>query len=195
MFFSYLCCVEFNHCALHQGMTIIIFIWLADGSVISWTPELIVFVKFLNILNCLSSYIASVFSFSPPHLFYFSFIFISGRLITLQYCSGFCHTLTWSSHGFTRVPHPEPSSHIPPHPIPLGHHASNQDWRSVSHLIKTCFDVILLDHPTLAFSHRIQKSVPYIYVSFSVLQIELSYIFKIPGIKLDVCYTFSPKPI
>ena len=26
---------------------------------------------------------------------YFPFIFISWRLITLQYCSGFCHTLTW----------------------------------------------------------------------------------------------------
>ena len=32
---------------------------------------------------------------------FFSFIFISWRLITLQYCSGFCHTLTWFSHGFT----------------------------------------------------------------------------------------------
>ena len=30
------------------------------------------------------------------------------RLITLQYCSGFCHTLTWISHGCTCVPHPEP---------------------------------------------------------------------------------------
>ena len=27
-------------------------------------------------------------------LFFFSFILISWRLITLQYCSGFCHTLT-----------------------------------------------------------------------------------------------------
>ena len=35
--------------------------------------------------------------------FIFSFIFISWRLITLQYCSGFCHTLTWISHGFTCV--------------------------------------------------------------------------------------------
>ena len=52
--------------------------------------------------------------------FYFSFIFISWRLITLQYCSGFCHTLTWISHGFTCVPHPDPPSHLPPHPIPLG---------------------------------------------------------------------------
>ena len=40
--------------------------------------------------------------------FFFSFIFISWRLITLQYCSGFCHTLTWISHGFTCVPHPIP---------------------------------------------------------------------------------------
>ena len=52
--------------------------------------------------------------------FLFSFIFISWRLITLQYCSGFCHTLTWISHGFTCVPHPDPPSHLPPHPIPLG---------------------------------------------------------------------------
>ena len=28
------------------------------------------------------------------YLFIFSFIFISWRLITLQYCSGFCYTLT-----------------------------------------------------------------------------------------------------
>ena len=35
-------------------------------------------------------------------------MFISWRLITLQYCSGFCHTLTWISHGFTCVPHPDP---------------------------------------------------------------------------------------
>ena len=39
----------------------------------------------------------------PWSLFFFPFIFISWRLITLQYCSGFCHTLTWISHGFTMV--------------------------------------------------------------------------------------------
>ena len=69
-------------------------------------------------------------------LSFFSFIFISWRLITLKYCCGFCHTLTWISHGFTCVPHPDPASHLPPHPIPLGHpSASNLDWWSVSHLI------------------------------------------------------------
>ena len=49
-----------------------------------------------------------------PRTFFFSFIFISFRLITLQYCSGFRHTLTWISHGFTCVPHPDPPSHLPP---------------------------------------------------------------------------------
>ena len=70
---------------------------------------------------------------------FFPFIFISWRLITLQYCSGFCNaltcicmqiqnvvsatfcnTLTWISHGFTCVPHPDPPSCLPLHPIPLG---------------------------------------------------------------------------
>ena len=34
--------------------------------------------------------------------------------------SGFCHTLTWISHGFTCVPHPNPPYRLPLHPIPLG---------------------------------------------------------------------------
>ena len=43
-------------------------------------------------------------------------------------------------------------------------------------LDNTCFDAVLLKHPTLAFSHRVQKSVLYICVSFSVLHIGLSYL-------------------
>ena len=42
--------------------------------------------------------------------FFSPLIFICWRLITLDYCSGFCHTLTRISHGFTCVPHPD----IPP---------------------------------------------------------------------------------
>ena len=63
-----------------------------------------------------------LFFFQVLFLFFFSFfpIFISGRLITLQYCSAFCHTLTWIGHGFTCIPHPDPRSHLPLHPIPLG---------------------------------------------------------------------------
>ena len=51
---------------------------------------------------------------------FFPFIFISWRLITLQYCSGFCHTLTWISHGFTCIPHPDPPSHPPLYLLPQG---------------------------------------------------------------------------
>ena len=54
------------------------------------------------------------------YFFFFSFIFISWRLITLQYCSGFRHTLTWISHGFTCIPHPDPPSPLPLYPITLG---------------------------------------------------------------------------
>ena len=58
-----------------------------------------------------------------PFLFHFKFfscIFISWRLGGLKYCSGFYHTLTWISHRFTCTPHPDPPSHLPLHPIPLG---------------------------------------------------------------------------
>ena len=77
--------------------------------------------------------------------FFKKFIYFNCRLITLQYCSGFCHTLTWISHGYTCVSHPEPPFHLPPYTIPQGHlsapalstlsHASDLDWWSVSHMI------------------------------------------------------------
>ena len=69
--------------------------------------------------------------------------------------------LTWISHGCTCVPHPEPPSHLLPHPIPLGHpsapalstlsHASNLDWWSVSHMIIYMFQCYSLksSHPCL----------------------------------------------
>ena len=69
--------------------------------------------------------------------------YFNWRLITVQYFSSFCHTLTRISHECTCVPHPESPSHLPPHPIPQGHpsapalstlsYASNLDRQSVSH--------------------------------------------------------------
>ena len=45
-----------------------------------------------------------------------------GALIVYYiYVSWFCHTSTCVSHRCTRVSHPEPPSHLPPHTIPLGH--------------------------------------------------------------------------
>ena len=68
---------------------------------------------------------------------FFPFTFISWRLIALQYCSGFSHTLIWISHGFTCVPHPDLPSHLSLHPVPLG--------LSSAPALSTC-----LMHPTWA---------------------------------------------
>ena len=78
--------------------------------------------------------------------FFFPFIFISWRLITLQYCSGFCHTLTWISHAWIYTCSPSWSPLPPPSPPdPSGSsqctrsehlsHASNLGCWSVSPLI------------------------------------------------------------
>ena len=96
-------------------------------------------------------------------LFYFLnlFIYFNWRLITLHYCSGFCHTLTWISRGCTCVPHPEPPSQLLPHPIPQGHpcaqvlsalfKASKLDWWSISHMVIYMFQCYSLksSHPHL----------------------------------------------
>ena len=76
------------------------------------------------------------------------FAYFNWRL-TLQHCSGFCCTLTWISHGCECVPRPEPLSHLPPHPIPLGclsalglsalFHTSNLDCSSISHMVIDMF--------------------------------------------------------
>ena len=69
---------------------------------------------------------------------FFEFIYFNWRLITLQYCGGFCHTFTWISHVCTCVPHPDPPSYLPPHLIPALStlfHASNLDWQSILHMI------------------------------------------------------------
>ena len=92
---------------------------------------------------------------------FYLLIYFNWRLITSQYCDGFCHTLTWISHRCTCVSHPQTSSHLPPHPIPLGcpsalalsvlFHASNLDWSSISHMIIYTFQCYSLksSHPHL----------------------------------------------
>ena len=61
----------------------------------------------------------------------------------------FCHISTWIRHRYTCVPHPEPSSLLPPCTIPLGrpsapapsiqYHALNLDWRLISYMILYMF--------------------------------------------------------
>ena len=96
----------------------------------------------------------------------------------------FCHTSTWIHHGCTRVPHPEPPSHLPPQPslwvIPVHQPRAScimhRTWTGDSFHIwyYTCFNAILPNHPTLALSSRVQKTVLYICVSFAVSHTGLS---------------------
>ena len=85
------------------------------------------------------------------HIFFFHNFSVSGLYLfvlfwfyfTILYW--FCHTSTCICHGCTRVPHPEPPSHLLPHTIPLGHpsvpapsnqyRALNLDWQLVSYMI------------------------------------------------------------
>ena len=133
-------------------------------------------------------------------VFFFSFLFFfNWKLITLQYYSGFCHTLTWVSHGCTCVPHPEPPTHLPPHPIPQGHpsapalstlsHALNLNWWSILCMIIRMFQCCSLksSHPRLL--PQSPKNCLYICVSFAVLHIGSSLpSFWIPYICVNILY-------
>ena len=110
------------------------------------------------------SFQAHVFSFSFNADFIFPFIFISWKLITLQYCSGFCHTLTCFDMYLpwiymcspSRSPLPPPS---PSHPSGSSQctspehlsHASSLGWWSISPLILSLFQCYSLrtSHPRL----------------------------------------------
>ena len=89
-----------------------------------------------------------------PKNWYFVFFFLIFFIIIIFFfyftiLYWFCHTSTWICHGCTRVPHPEPHSHLPPRTIPLGHPsapapsilypASNLDWWFISYMILYMF--------------------------------------------------------
>ena len=99
-------------------------------------------------INNFKSYSLRSYFFFISFLFFFQLFFISWRLITLQYCSGFCHTLTWISHGLHEFPililllppslshHPGSSQWTIPEHL---YHASNLGWWSLSPLIVYLF--------------------------------------------------------
>ena len=96
----------------------------------------------LHFSTCLACWNVLFVFFFLIFIFKYKFIYFNWRLITLQYCSGFAihwHESVTGVHVFL-ILHPPPTSL----PIPLGHpsapapstlsHASNLDWRFISHM-------------------------------------------------------------
>ena len=135
-----------------------------------------------NTVHIVNIHHISIFTESFRKKFFFNFILFN---FTILYW--FCHISKWICHRYTCVPHPEPSSLFPPHTIPLSHPSAQPQESSIVHRTwtgdlfhiwyYTYFNAILPNHPTLSLSHRVQKTVLYISVSFAVSHTGLSLPF------------------
>jgi len=137
---------------------------------------------FLLILACLISFFVSfgylldiIFYFFQGSWFYLFIFFQILFYLTLQYCIGFAIYQNESVTGIHVFPilnpppspyHPSGSSQCtsPKHPV-----LCIQPGLATRFIYYTYFNAILPNHPTLSLSHRVQKTVPYISVSFAVL--------------------------
>ena len=116
--------------------------------------------------------------------YYYKFIYFNWRLITLQYCIGFAiyqHESTTGIHVFPILNPPPTSLPVPSLWVisvyqPQASCILHRTWTGDPFHIwyYTCFNAILPNHPTLTLSHRVQKTVLYICVSFAVSHTGLS---------------------
>jgi len=126
-------------------------------------------------------------SFISWHILFFFLFYINlfnWRLITLQYCISFAIHQHESATGIHVFPilNPSPSSLpvpslwvVPVHQ-PQASSITHQTWTGDSFHIwyYTGFNAILPNHPTLSLSHKVQKTVLYICVSFAISHTRLS---------------------
>ena len=108
--------------------------------------------SFLLVLWAFFFFLIVVIFLSFCFSYYFFFNLILFFNFTILYW--FCHISKWIHHRYTCVPHPEPSSLLPPHSIPLGrpsapapsiqYRASNLDCDSF-HIYYTCFNAITFE--------------------------------------------------
>ena len=128
--------------------------------------------KMVAILN----YFLNLYTYYFYIIHFFSFF-------TLQYCIGFAiqqHESATGVHVFPILNPPPTSLPIPslwviPVHQPRASCILHWTWIGDSFHIRynTCFNAILPNHPTLALSHRVQKTVLYICISFAVSHTEL----------------------
>ena len=122
-------------------------------------------------------------------------------LITLQYCIGFAIYQHESATGVHVLPIlnppptslPVPSLWVIPVHQPQASCILHQTWTGDSFLIwyYTCFNAILPNHSPLSLSHRVQKTVLYICVSFAASHTGLLLpSFYIPYICISILYWY-----
>ena len=155
--------------------------------------------KVMSLLfNMLSKLLIAFLPRSKRHFFFFN---IEGFFFffTLQYCIGFAihqYESTTGVHVFTIVNPPPtflpvPSLWVIPVHQPQASCILHQTWTGdMFHIwYYTCFNAILPNHPTLSLSHRVQKTVLHICVSFAVSHTGLSLpSFLIPYICVSILY-------
>ena len=94
-----------NSISCYKSMQFSVSSWVSFGSFYFSRNSLL----WLHTLLSFGSAVSSLSFMSKYFLFFFSIFFLI--------CSEFCHTIKWNSHGFTCVPHPNPPSHLPLHPV------------------------------------------------------------------------------
>ena len=113
------------------------------------------------------------------HLFFLIYLFFKILFhLTLQYCIGFAIYQNESATGIHVFPIlnppptslPIPSLWVVPVHQPQASSIVHRTWTGdLFHIwYYTYFNAILPNHPTLSLSHRVQKTVLYICVSFAV---------------------------
>ena len=151
--------------------------------------------KYYNkqVVHCLESFWSGCYFFPFPLFLCISF-FILFILFNFTILYWFCHISKESAIGIHVFPilNPPPSSlPIPSLWVVQVHQpqaSSIVHWTWTGDLFHiwyyTYFNAILPNHPTLSFSHRVQKTVLYISVSFAVFLILLTWEFLWTGIIL-----------
>ena len=108
------------------------------------------FFIYLIWINLLFSHFLSPFFLSVSVFYLFIYLFFKFYFIFKLYSIVLVlPNIEMNRHRYTCAPHPEASSLLPPHTIPLGHpsapapsiqyRASNLDWRLVSYIILYMF--------------------------------------------------------
>ena len=125
-----------------------------------------------------------IVSISFIFFYFFSDLFLILFNLTLQYCIGFAIYQNESATGIHVFPNlnplpsslPIPSLWVIPVHQPQASSVVHRTWTGNLFRIwyYTYFNAILPNHPTLSLSHRVQKTVLYISVSFAVSYTGLS---------------------